>query len=292
MTSSPDSPLLKHLDCNKDPRRHNTRHLLHDMFLIALCAIISGADSWVQVAEYGRSKIKWFKQFLELPNGIASHDTFGRLFAKIDPEGFNHFFTRWVQDLSESLKGTTVAIDGKTLRGSHDRINGKSAIHMVSAWAADMCLVLGQLMTDDKSNEITAIPELIKTLALQDAIVTIDAMGCQKKITRTIVDAGSEYVIQVKDNQKTFHENIAFFFRNLLIDLSTFLKPSMESTVASKPEATIQPAISTDFRERKTEQAPTPSAWPSGSGMSSVKLPLNHPISPASKTMLTLVLRP
>ena len=213
MTSSPDSSFLKHLDCIKDPRHHNTRHLFHDMLLIALCAIISGADSWVQVAEYGQSKIDWFRQFLKLPNEIPAHDTFGRLFARINPKGFHDFFSRWVGELSESLKGKTVAIDGKTLRGSHDRMNGKSAIHMVSAWVTDICLVLGQLRTDDKSNEITAIPELIKTLALEGAIVTIDAMGCQKKITQTIVDAGADYVIQVKDNQKKLHEDIALFFQ-------------------------------------------------------------------------------
>jgi predicted transposase YbfD/YdcC len=183
------------------------------MFLIALCAIISGADSWTQVAEYGRSKLDWFKQFLKLPNGIPSHDTFGRLFAKIDPKGFHDFFTCWVQEFSESLKGKTVAIDGKTLRGSHDRTNGKSAIHMVSAWVSDIRIVLGQLKTDAKSNEITAIPELIKTLALQGAIVTIDAMGCQKKITQTIIEAKADYVIQVKDNQKNLHRDIDLFFQ-------------------------------------------------------------------------------
>ena len=214
MTHSSDSHFLKHLDCIKDPRHHNTRHLLHDMFLIALCAIISGADSWVQVAEYGWSKIDWFRKFLELPNGIPSHDTFGRLFARIDPKGFHDFFTRWVGSLSESLKGKTVAIDGKKLRGSHDRINGKSAIHMVSAWATDIRMVLGQLTTDDKSNEITAIPELIKTLSLEGAIVTIDAMGCQKKITETIIDAGADYVIQVKENQKKLYGDIALFFQD------------------------------------------------------------------------------
>jgi predicted transposase YbfD/YdcC len=214
MTHSPDSPFLKHLDCIQDPRHHNTRHLLQDMLIIALCAIISGADCWTQVAEYGQSKIDWFKEFLKLPNGIPSHDTFGRLFAKIDPKGFRDFFTRWVQELSESLKGKTVAIDGKTLRGSHDRINGGSPIHMVSAWASDVRLVLGQLKTDDKSNEINAIPELIKTLSIEGAIVTIDAMGCQKKITGTIVEAGADYVLQVKDNQKNLHENIALFFQD------------------------------------------------------------------------------
>jgi predicted transposase YbfD/YdcC len=214
MANSPGSRFFKNLDCIEDPRHHNRRHLLSDMLLVALCAIICGADSWTQVAEYGRSKQTWFKEFLQLPNGIPSHDTFGRLFARINPEGFRNFFSRWVQDLSESLMGKTVAIDGKTLRRSHDRINGKSAIHMVSAWASDICLVLGQLKTDDKSNEITAIPELIKMLALQGAIVTIDAMGCQKKITQTIIEEKADYVIQVKDNQQRLHEDIALFFQD------------------------------------------------------------------------------
>jgi len=213
MPSSPDSPFRKHLDCIKDPRRHNIRHLLHDMFLIALCALISGADSWTQVAEYGRSKLAWFKEFLELPHGIPSHDTFGRLFAKIAPQGFHDFFTRWVQELSQSLQGKTVAIDGKTLRGSHDRAQGSPALHLVSAWVSEIRLVLGQLKTADKSNEITAIPELIKTLALQGAIVTIDALGCQKKIAQTIIDAKADYVLQVKDNQKGLREDIALFFQ-------------------------------------------------------------------------------
>jgi predicted transposase YbfD/YdcC len=213
MQSSPHAPFRKHLDCIKDPRGPNTRHLLHDILMIALCALISGADSWTQVAEYGRSKLDWFKEFLELPNGIPSHDTFGRLFAKLDPQGFHDFFTRWVRELAESLKGKTVAIDGKTLRGSHDRANRSSAIHLVSAWASDIRLVLGQLKTADKSNEITAIPELIKTLDLGGAIVTIDAMGCQKKITQTIIDAQADYVIQVKDNQKQLREDIALFFQ-------------------------------------------------------------------------------
>lgn len=213
MANSPDSLFAKHLGCIEDPRRHNTRHLLSDMFLIALCAIVCGADTWTQVAEYGRSKLDWFKEFLQMPNGIPSHDTFGRLFARINPEGFRNFFTGWVRDLSQSLMGKTVAIDGKTLRGSHDRINGKSAIHMVSAWASDIRLVLGQLKTNDKSNEITAIPELIKMLALEGAIVTTDAMGCQKKITQAIIEEKADYVIQVKDNQQRLHEDIALFFQ-------------------------------------------------------------------------------
>lgn len=188
--------------------------MLSDMFIISLCAIVCGAESWTQVAEYGRSKLDWFRDFLELPNGIPSHDTFGRLFARIDPKGFQEFFIRWVQDFSKSLKGKTVAIDGKTLRRSHDRINSKSAIHMVSAWASEICLVLGQIKTDDKSNEITAIPELIKILSLEGAIVTTDAMGCQKKITQAVVDENADYVIQVKDNQQRLHKDIALFFQD------------------------------------------------------------------------------
>jgi predicted transposase YbfD/YdcC len=213
MIETPIASLSRHMDTIKDPRRHNIRHLLHDMLLIALCAIISGADSWTQVSEYGRSKQQWFSQFLTLPNGIPSHDTFGRVFAMLDPKGFESFFSRWVHDFAQSIKGKTVCIDGKTLRGSHDNANGKSAIHMVSAWAADLGMVLGQLKTDAKSNEITAIPELIKTLALQGAVVTIDAMGCQKNIARTIIEAKADYVIQVKDNQKRLHEDIALFFQ-------------------------------------------------------------------------------
>jgi len=210
----PIPSLTKHIDCIKDPRRHNIRHLLHDMLLIALCAMISGAESWTQVAEYGRSKQQWFTEFLTLPNGIPSHDTFGRVFAMLKPKEFENFFRRWVQDFAESIKGNTVCIDGKTLRGSRDKANGKNPIHMVSAWAADVGLVLGQLKTEVKSNEIIAIPELIKTLALQGAVVTIDAMGCQKEIARTIIKEKADYVLQVKDNQKRLHEDIALFFKD------------------------------------------------------------------------------
>lgn len=214
MTKPIAEPIARHIDCITDPRHHNTRHQLYDMLMISLCAIISGADTWTQVEEYGRTKQAWFNEFLELPNGIPSHDTFGRLFARLEPKAFQTFFTRWVQDLPHSLKGKTVAIDGKTLRRSHDRTNGTAAIHMVSAWAAEHHLVLGQLKTDDKSNEITAIPELIKTIALEGAIVTIDAMGCQKKIARTIIEENADYVLQVKNNQPDLHQHIALFFQD------------------------------------------------------------------------------
>ena len=212
--------MAKHQDMKEffngieDPRHHNVHHLFHDILMIALCAVISGADSWTQVAEYGKSKISWFEEFLDLPNGIPSHDTFGRIFSMIDPEKFQNFFSDWVKGVAESLKGKTIAIDGKTLRRSHDKINGKSPIHMVSAWASELRLVLGQIKTADKSNEITAIPELIKNLALEGAIITIDAMGCQKKIAEAIIDAKADYVIQVKQNQQNLYEDIALFFKD------------------------------------------------------------------------------
>jgi predicted transposase YbfD/YdcC len=214
MQDSPKIPFTKHLECIKDPRHHNTRHHLYDMLLIALCAIISGADCWTHVAEYGRSKEQWFRLFLSLPNGIPSHDTFGRLFSMLAPKGFQEFFSLWVRDLSVHLKDRIVAIDGKTLRGSYDTADGKAAIHMVSAWVSEIGIVLGQLKVDDKSNEIIAIPELIKTLALEGTIVTIDAMGCQKKITSTIIQAKADYVIQVKENQKSLHQNIDLYFQD------------------------------------------------------------------------------
>ena len=214
MADTPISSLTQHISTISDPRRHNVRHMLHDMLMIAICAIISGADSWTQVAEYGRSKQEWFSRFLALPSGIPSHDTFGRLFAMLDPKAFQDFFLAWINTLGQSLDGKAVAIDGKTLRRSHDRADGKCAIHMISAYATELGLVLGQLKTEAKSNEITAIPQLIETLDLKGAIVTIDAMGCQKKIARCIIDAKADYILQVKDNQKNLHEDLQLLFDN------------------------------------------------------------------------------
>jgi len=211
MKDAPYNPFRKNIDCINDPRKHNIRHLLHDMLLITLCAIISGAEAWTHVAEYGRSKEEWFRQFLQLPNGIPSHDTFGRLFAMLNPKDFQEFFTRWVGDLSASLKGKTISIDGKTLRRSHDNTNWKAAIHMVSAWVADIGMVLGQIKTDDKSNEITAIPELLSLLKIDGCVITIDAMGCQKEIVSKIREKGADYVIALKGNQGVLKEQVSYF---------------------------------------------------------------------------------
>jgi len=162
-----------------DPRRYNRRHLLLDMVVIAICAVICGADDWEAVEEFGQAKHKWFKGFLELPHGIPSHDTFRRVFASLDAEQFQTCFIEWIKAVYQITEGQIIAIDGKKLRRSHDKTIGKQAIHMVSAWAAENRLVLGQVKVADKSNEITAIPQLLDVLEIAGCIVTIDAMGCQ-----------------------------------------------------------------------------------------------------------------
>lgn len=183
----------------EDPRTGNAkRHQLLDIVVIALCAVICGADSSVEIEEFGKAREDWFRRFLELPNGIPAHDTFGRVFALLDPEQFAACFTDWVRSVSALSEGEVVAIDGKTLRGCHDRSQGRSALHMVSAWASENRMVLGQTRTEAHSNEITAIPELLNVLELKGCVVTIDAMGCQKNIAEQVVGKGADYLLAVK----------------------------------------------------------------------------------------------
>lgn len=183
-----------------------------DLLVISICGFICGIDNWVELEEFGEIREDWFRTFLELPNGIPSHDTFGRFFAAMNPEAFSRCFTRWMSSVAEVTDGEVVAIDGKTLRRSFDRASSKAAIHMVSAWAAGNGVVLGQVKVDEKSNEITAIPKLLEILHLEGCIVTIDAMGCQKAIVKDIIDKGADYVISLKGNHETLHENVADFF--------------------------------------------------------------------------------
>jgi predicted transposase YbfD/YdcC len=200
----------------KDPRVERTReHKLVDILVIAICAIICGANDWEGVAEFGRSREEWFKTFLELANGIPSHDTFWRVFRVLDPEQFERCFVNWIRAVSGKLESQVVAIDGKTLRRSHDKENGHAAIHMVSAWASANRLVLGQRKVDEKSNEITAIPELLRVLELNGCIVTIDAMGCQTAIAETIVECGADYLLQLKENQGNLYEDVEALFKDL-----------------------------------------------------------------------------
>ena len=188
----------------EDPRIERTkRHRLRDILLIAMCGTICGADGWVEIEEFGKAKEAWFTHLLDLPNGIPSHDTFGRVFALLDPAQLEASFAAWVQGICHQVQGV-IAIDGKTARRSHDRGAGKKALHLVSAWAAENRLVLAQLATEEKSNEITAIPQLLQQLALCGCLVTIDAMGTQTKIAEQIVEQGGDYALALKDNHKEF----------------------------------------------------------------------------------------
>jgi predicted transposase YbfD/YdcC len=213
MPKKPLEALEEHFSKVTDPRVDRTKeHKLLDMIAIAICAVICGAESWVDIELFGKSKLLWLKTFLELPNGIPSHDTFGRVFARIDGQQFQVAFSEWVWAVNDIIRGQIINLDGKQLRGSKDSVLGKRAIYMVSAWAAENELVLGQRKVDEKSNEITAIPELLKLLALAGCIVTIDAMGTQTNIAKAIVEGEADYVLSVKENQGHLYEDIAVLF--------------------------------------------------------------------------------
>jgi predicted transposase YbfD/YdcC len=202
-----------HFGSIADPRRdQGKRHQLLDIISIAICASICGADNWVEVAEYGRSKEDWFQSFLSLPHGIPSHDTFGEVFSRIDPEAFRGSFRSWTVGIAQLTAAEVVAIDGKVVRGSKDGLLGRKAIDMVSAWASRAALVLGQVKTADYSNEITAIPTLLDLLVLHGCIVTIDAIGCQAEIADKILERGGDYLLRVKANQGQLHEDLADVF--------------------------------------------------------------------------------
>ncbi len=196
-----------------DPRSEQARlHELVDILSLSVLAVIAGAEGWEDIEEFGKQKHVWLKKFLRLRHGIPSHDTISRVFRWIKPEAFQEGFTNWITSLHEDLGLKLVAIDGKTLRRSHDRTTMKSAWHAVCAWSVANHVVLGQQSVDEKSNEITAIPELLKLLELQGAIVTIDAMGCQKEIAAQIVKGGGQYVLAVKENQSTLHAALRAYF--------------------------------------------------------------------------------
>lgn len=209
MEQEPLTSIKEHFESLQDPRVERTKyHQLLDILILAVCGVICGADSWVDVEEFGKAKLSWFESFLELPYGIPSHDTFGRLFARLDPEQFERCFLAWMQGVQEATQGQLVALDGKTLRRSHDWAKGKTAVHLVSAWAEENRLVLGQRKVDSHSNEITALPALLDLLQLKGCIVTIDAMGTQKELAQKIIDQGADYVLALKENQGTLYEEV------------------------------------------------------------------------------------
>jgi predicted transposase YbfD/YdcC len=188
--------LVEHFSTLEDPRcAGKVDHRLIDILVIAVCAVIACAESWDDIALYGRNKLSWLQSFLTLANGIPSHDTFRRVFMLIDPDAFEACFTAWAQSFAEPFEREVVAIDGKTLRRSFDRGRAQGPLHLVSAWASEQGLALGQREVDGKSNEITAIPALLETLSLKNSIVTLDAMGCQKTIASRILERGADYLL-------------------------------------------------------------------------------------------------
>lgn len=216
MTTDPATSIDKHFANVEDPRVDRTKlHKLLDILVIAICAVICGADNWEEVQLFGESKEAWFKTFLELPNGIPAHDTFWRVFARLDPGQFQQSFVSWIASVSRVTQGQVIAVDGKTLRRSHDKGLGRGAIDMVSAWAATNHLVLGQTKVDDKSNEITAIPELLRVLEISGCIITIDALGCQKDIAAAIIDQEADYVLALKENHGRLYEDVVKLFDDL-----------------------------------------------------------------------------
>jgi predicted transposase YbfD/YdcC len=213
MEKKPSAALLEHFAILPDPRlERRRRHKLSDILVIAVCAVLCGAESFPASEDFGREREEWLKHFLELPEGIPSHDTFTRVLRLLEPVQFQACFLSWMQAVAAATQGEVVAIDGKRLRRSFDKGPAKRAIHMVSAWATENGVVLGQRKVDAKSNEITAIPELLALLALKGCIVTIDAMGCQRTIAQQIVEQHADYVLALKGNQPTLEQAVAHFF--------------------------------------------------------------------------------
>jgi predicted transposase YbfD/YdcC len=199
-----------------DPRIERTRvHDLFELMVVALCGTIAGADSWADIERFGNQRLPWLRTFLRLPEGIPSHDTFGRVFSLLDPAELVRCTQQWLHEIGREI-GQHIAIDGKTLRGSFDKAAGRNPLHLVSAWASEARLTLGQIAVDSKSNEITAIPLLLELLELKGATVTIDAMGCQKDIAAKIIAGGGDYVLALKDNHPTLHAAVAAEFTAVL----------------------------------------------------------------------------
>ena len=212
MKEKPIRSLEAHFSKVTDPRGPNVTHQLFAIIVIAILGTICGADGWVEIEQFGKQKLKWLRQYLFLPKGIPSHDTFGRVFSQIDPEEFQASFIAWVQAVHHLTQGQVIGVDGKQLRGSHDRGKGQPALYMVSAWAEQNHLVLGQRQVEEKSNEITAIPALLRLLDIKGCIVTIDALGTQTKIAKQIIEAEGDYLLAVKHNQGRLYTDLERLF--------------------------------------------------------------------------------
>ncbi len=205
--------IIDHFSTLKDPRieRHK-QHKLIDIIVLTLSAVASGADGWEAIEDFGQEKLSWLRQYIALENGVPSHDCIAYVLSRLSPTGFRECFMSWTQSVLTVTGGEVIAIDGKTARGSRDRKNDRNPLHMVSAWACSNRMVLGQQATDDKSNEITAIPKLLKLLELKGCIITIDAMGCQRAIAKQVIEQNGDYVLGLKGNQSKLHEAVEDFF--------------------------------------------------------------------------------
>ena len=242
MKLKPKHSIAEHFNDIEDIRiERGKKHKLIDIITISICAVVCGADGWIDIEMYGIARKKWLEKFLELPNGIPSHDTFARVFSQINPDEFNKSFLSWIKGISKITAGEIIAFDGKQSRNSGDEKNGKSAINTVSAWAVNNRLVLGQKKVEGKSNEITALPELIQILDLAGCIVTIDAMGCQREIVKKIVEKNADYIIAVKKNQPTLYEQIKQLFKQAIetqgkdLNMSSFNSREMNRGIVGAP---------------------------------------------------------
>lgn len=223
--TQPCRALINHFIHLKDPRMNRRRlHNLSDIVTIAICAVICGADTWEDLEEFGEAKFDWFQSFLALPNGIPSHDTFARVFARLDPQEFGACFISWIKALSQEIHSEEVdiiSLDGKTLRGSFDKALSKTPLHMVNAWSTNLSISLGQMAVGGKSNEITAVPKLLELLDISGCIVTADALNTQRAIAEKVGSCGAEYVLALKANQGTLHEDVKLKFENMASELLT-----------------------------------------------------------------------